>query len=218
MVAELPVMLDILADDLENNFFGEEDDDFIVLSSAASTFARKNLNRILGYFEQTIATYSLDEFKAHFRMQRATCEFVVREVTATGNIPAGNPFGRHVIDPRKQILIYLWCMANQESVRLVADRFNVTFSSVTRVMHRVTKKRPPTLPMRKDTHCIDKCFGNLPPSFRSLEFFLGSMTVKSLALVSVNKWYKNFREFRQKREKGNTSKGITFFSENIPPG
>ena len=71
-------------------------------------------------------------------MQRPTCEVVVREVTATGNIPAGNPFGRH-IDPRKQILIYLWCMANQESTRVVADRFNVTFSSVTRVMHWVTK-------------------------------------------------------------------------------
>ena len=139
MAAELPVMLDVFADDLENDFFGEDDDDFIVLAAAASIFARRNLNRILGYFEQTIATYSLDEFKAHFRMHRATCEIVVREVTATGNIPAGNPFGRHVIDPRKQILIYLWCLVNQESTRLVADRFNVTLSSVTRVMHRVTK-------------------------------------------------------------------------------
>ena len=97
------------------------------------------MNRILGYFEQTIGTYSLDEFKAHFLIQRATCEIVVREVTATGNIPAGNPFGRQVIDPRKQILICLWSMANQERIRLVADRFNVTFSSVTRVMHRVTE-------------------------------------------------------------------------------
>ena len=72
-------------------------------------------------------------------MQRATCEIVVREDTATGNIPVEDPFGRHVIDPRKQILIYLWCMANQESTRLVADRFNVTFSMATREMHRVTK-------------------------------------------------------------------------------
>ena len=139
MAAELPVLLDVLADDLENDFFGEDDDDSIVLAAAASIFARRKLNRILGYFEQTIPTYSLDEFKAHFRMQRATCEIVVNEVTATGNIPAGNPFGRHAIDPRKQILIYLWYMANQESVRLVADRFNVALRSVTRVMHWVTK-------------------------------------------------------------------------------
>ena len=43
-------------------------------------------------------------------------------------------------------------------------------------------KCPPTLPTSKDTHCNDKRFGNLPPSFRSLAFFLGSVTVKSLAL------------------------------------
>ena len=29
----------------------------------------------------------------------------------------------------------------------------------------------------------------------------------SLAIVIVDKWYRNFREFRSKRVKGNTSKG-----------
>ena len=41
-------------------------------------------------------------------------------------------------------------------------------------------KRPPTLPTSKDSHSNDKRFGNLPPSFRSLAFFLGSITVMSL--------------------------------------
>lgn len=44
MLAELRVMLDVLVDDLENDFFGEEDDDFIVLAAAASTFGRRKLN------------------------------------------------------------------------------------------------------------------------------------------------------------------------------
>ena len=52
-------------------------------------------------------------------------------------------------------------------------------------------KRPPTLPSSKDSHCNDKRFENLSPSFRSLAFFLGSITAKS-----VDKWYRNFREFR----------------------
>ena len=30
-----------------------------------------------------------------------------------------------------------------------------------------------------------------------------------------NKWYRKFRFFREKRKKGNTSKGITFFPENF---
>ena len=139
MADELVVVLDVLADDdFENDFFGDEEDD-LILFAAACTFAKRNLNRMQGFFEQTIPTYSLDEFKAHFRMQRATSEIVTREIMATGNIPTGNPFGRHAIDPRKQILLFLWCIANQETTRLVADRFNVSISSVTRVMHRVTK-------------------------------------------------------------------------------
>ena len=57
MAAEISVMLGTLADNLENDIFGEEDSDFNVLAAAASIFARRNLNRILGYFEQTIAAY-----------------------------------------------------------------------------------------------------------------------------------------------------------------
>ena len=30
-----------------------------------------------------------------------------------------------------------------------------------------------------------------------------------------NKWYRKFRSFRQKRENGNTSKGVTLFPENF---
>ena len=58
---------------------------------------------------------------------------------ATGNIPVGNRFGRKSIDPTKQVKMYLRCMANQEVTQLVADRFNVTLSSVTRILETVTK-------------------------------------------------------------------------------
>ena len=43
-------------------------------------------------------------------------------------------------------------------------------------------KCPPTLPTSKNSHCNDKRFGNVAPPFRSLAFFLGSNSVKSLAL------------------------------------
>ena len=62
MADELVVLLDVLADD-ENDFFGDEEND-LILFAAACTFAKRNLNRMQGFFEQTIPTYSLDEFKA----------------------------------------------------------------------------------------------------------------------------------------------------------
>ena len=115
------------------------DNDSTLLFTAVIPFMRRNLNRVEGFFTDTLPTYSMDEFKGHFRMTKGTCEALVREIVATGNIPVGNRFGRKSIDPTKQVMIYLWCMANQEVTRLVADRFNVTLSSVTRILERVTK-------------------------------------------------------------------------------
>ena len=100
---------------------------------------RRNLNWVKGFHTDTFPTYSMDEFKGHFRMTKGTCEALVREIVATGNIPLGNRFGRKSIDPTKQVMIYLWCLTNQEVTRLVADTFNVTLSSVTRILERVTK-------------------------------------------------------------------------------
>ena len=62
---------------------------------------------------------------------------------------------------------------------------------------------------RHTLYVFCKHFGNLQPSFRSLAFFLGTATVRSLALLSVDKWYRNFREI------GNTAEGITFFPKTI---
>ena len=114
-------------------------DDSTLLLTAVILFMRRHLHRVEGFFTDTLPTYSMDEFKGHFRMTKGTCEALVTEIVATGNIPVGNRFGRKSIDPTKQVKMYLRCMANQEVTRLVADRFNVTLSSVTRILERVTK-------------------------------------------------------------------------------
>ena len=106
----------------------DEDDD-ITLFSVGSSYMRRNLNRVRDYFEGTIPLYFPDEFKGHFRMTRETCELFTRAVMPTGRIPLGNGSGRAAIPPPKQVLAFLWCMANQEPARAVADRFDITLSS-----------------------------------------------------------------------------------------
>ena len=105
----------------------EESDDLLLLG-ATSIFMRRDLNRVLGYFEATVPLYSLCEFQSHFRLTRATFEALSREIVNTGRIPLSNR-GREHIPPEKQVLIFVWTMANQEVTRLVADRFNITLSS-----------------------------------------------------------------------------------------
>ena len=58
-------------------------------------------------------------------MKRTTFEILVRKVVGTGVLPVGTPFRREVIGARKEVSIFLWCIANEETTRLIADRFNI---------------------------------------------------------------------------------------------
>ena len=72
-------------------------------------------------------------------MTRQTFELFAQEIMTTGRIPIGNSSGRAPIPPAKQILAFLWSTANEEPTRAVADRFNITLSSVNRVLRRITQ-------------------------------------------------------------------------------
>ena len=57
----------------------------------------------------------------------------------TGRIPLGNTSGKPAIPPVKQVLAFMWSMGNQEPARAVADSFNITMSSVNRILIRLSQ-------------------------------------------------------------------------------
>ena len=117
----LIVLLELTDDfDLENELFKDKDD--LTMLSTVSCFMRRDLNRIQDYFEVTVPSYTPSEFHSHFRMTRGTCKTLCREIMNTGEIPTRNTRGRLPIPPFKQVLVFLWSMANQELTTLVADR------------------------------------------------------------------------------------------------
>ena len=127
-MAQQGFLLPIL-DELDVSELVDDEDDVFILF-VPSTYMRRNLNRIEGYFEVTVPSYFGEEFKNHFRLTRNTCELLTREILVSGFINVGNTFGRAPIPPEKQVLVYLWMMANgSETMRQVADRFNITMSS-----------------------------------------------------------------------------------------
>ena len=114
----------------------DSNNDIIVLAAIAC-FMRRELTRVNGYFEVTIPAYLSGEFENHFRMTRETCQLLTQELMRTGRIPTGNSSGRPTILPEKQILLFLWSVANREPYRTIADRFGVTMSSAYRAIRRV---------------------------------------------------------------------------------
>ena len=79
-----------------------------------------------------VPTYSIDEFKSHFRMTRGAMDILGREVAATGIIPQGNHFGRPPIPVQCRVLAFVWFMSNSKVMRSVLDRFDLTLSSLFR--------------------------------------------------------------------------------------
>ena len=99
---------------------------------------RGNLNRVVDYFEVTVNIYSPGEFQSDFNRAQRSCEQLCQEVINTGHIPMSNR-GREHITSKKQVLTFIWMMANQESSQSVADRFNITLSSLHRVLKRCSR-------------------------------------------------------------------------------
>ena len=102
-MAQQVFLLAILDESDVSDLLENEDDVFIL--SVASTYMRRSLNRIEGYFEVTVPCYFGDEFKNHFRLTRHTFELLTREILTSGVINVGNKFGRAPIPPEKQVLV-----------------------------------------------------------------------------------------------------------------
>ena len=92
----------------------------VILLAAVACYMRRELTRVNGYFEVTIPAYLSGEFEFHFRMTRETCQLLTQEIMHTG---------RPAILSEKQILLFLWSVANREPYHTIADRFGVTMSS-----------------------------------------------------------------------------------------
>ena len=132
------LLYEMLDESMEEELLNEDEGD-ISLIGGIIPFMRRDLNRTVFFFQLVVPSYSLDEFKGHFRMTRNTFESVSQELAATGSIPLGNRFGRKAIPLEKQVLIFVWFISNLEAMRSVSDRFNVTLSSLERIQKRVTE-------------------------------------------------------------------------------
>lgn len=134
------LLLDEVCDDtMEHFLISDSNSDDGVLALVAHK-QRKRRVRVENYAEIIVPQYSLDTFRCHFRMSRRALEFLEGLLAVLPGLPhEPKQGGRPPIPLRKQILLTLWVLGNQESLRSVADRFDVTRSSAYRVYRRICK-------------------------------------------------------------------------------
>ena len=83
--------------------------------------------------------YTDSVFRSHFRLSRSSAELLTGLLGACPEIPSKHTRGRQPVSVEKQLLLTLWMLGNPECVRSVSDRFDVTKSSVHRIVRRVCK-------------------------------------------------------------------------------
>ncbi|KAK9695329.1 DDE superfamily endonuclease [Popillia japonica] len=67
------------------------------------------------------------DFRHHFRLTKTACEVVLNKIGEklhTSEIKRGRPPN----DVKQQVLVSLWMLANQETYRQLADKFDITIS------------------------------------------------------------------------------------------
>ncbi|XP_018367010.1 PREDICTED: putative nuclease HARBI1 [Trachymyrmex cornetzi] len=77
------------------------------------------------------------EFKEHLRINRIIAIRLIDELHDSGYIPS-HSFGVKPIEAKLCFLVFLWHLANTEPLRTISDRFDISISSVFRVICRVT--------------------------------------------------------------------------------
>lgn len=85
---------------------------------------------------QVVDSWTNQEFKEHLRLNRHTAIILIEELKLSDYIPS-HSFGVKLISAKLSFLIFLWYIANTEPLRTMSDRFNVSISSVFRVLRRI---------------------------------------------------------------------------------
>lgn len=107
-----------------------QDTSLSMFNMLAIACQRDDTTKCDGYIEMVVPQYSLDTFQQHFRLSRGAFELILQYMSKLHEHMKNNKAGRPQLTLEKKILITVWYLGNQESIRSIADRFGVTTFSV----------------------------------------------------------------------------------------
>lgn len=113
----------------------EQNEDVLLFPLMRHIMNGRRRHRVENYL-QIVDLWTDEEFKQHLRLTRHTASILIEELELSGFIPS-HSFGMKPISAKLSLLLFLWYIANTEPLRTMSDRFNVSISSVFRILRRV---------------------------------------------------------------------------------
>ncbi|XP_019699512.2 protein ALP1-like [Harpegnathos saltator] len=121
----------------DTSFSSEENDGYLLLFPLMKYLISGCKRHRVEDYLHVVDSWTDLEFKEHLRIKRNLAIRLIDELHESGFIPS-HSFGVRPIEAKLSFLIFLWHLANTESLRTISDRFDVSISSVFRVIRRVT--------------------------------------------------------------------------------
>ncbi|KAL4104783.1 hypothetical protein QTP88_020059 [Uroleucon formosanum] len=122
----------------------EDSDDYLMSSSSSEDEDELELinipqKRNENFLEEIVPQYDNETYFGHFRISRHVSTMIAH-LYRNSNYFKNNKYGQFgQIPADDQIIIFMWFVGHQTaSFRDVADRFNITLSSLHRIIERVT--------------------------------------------------------------------------------
>ncbi|KAH8024537.1 hypothetical protein HPB51_025456 [Rhipicephalus microplus] len=95
--------------------------------------------KVVGFIEDVVRQYSDHEFRRHFRLARPVAEKLVVEFAVSSMCPSSTQGGVQAKSAETHVLTFIWYAANKICMRNVASRFDMSESTVYRVLKRVAQ-------------------------------------------------------------------------------
>ncbi|KAL3253635.1 hypothetical protein MRX96_054427 [Rhipicephalus microplus] len=95
--------------------------------------------KVVGFIEDVVRQYSDHKFRRHFRLARPVAEKLVAEFAVSTMCPSSTHGGVQAKSAETHVLTFIWYAANKTCMRDVASRFDMSESTVYRVLQRVAQ-------------------------------------------------------------------------------
>ncbi|XP_065928319.1 putative nuclease HARBI1 [Magallana gigas] len=131
---------DFFESEEKEEFDTEISDDLLFFSLILRTRIKDGYHvpKIDKFVEEIVPRMNEIEFKKHFRLSRDTYNILLTELGPSLKYRQRST-GKPALTPDKQLLVFLWYMANQDSMREDACLFGVSPFSVHRCVRRTSK-------------------------------------------------------------------------------
>jgi hypothetical protein len=98
---------------------------------------RARVPKIEGHCENVVPEYTLKDFTTNFRMSKRIFDTVLEGIW--DDLLVNHAGGREDVHPEKLLLMFIWYIVSQESMREISGQFDMSMSTVCTKFKKVNK-------------------------------------------------------------------------------